>query len=342
MNESLGNHLSLMLIFQDLKKQADLISKSPEEYCDMYSEDSETISMLSLCMNIEETVDTLSRFAKNLNFIPYGTISLEQKEEVKSDLDAQKSSNIPAFKAVTFSNFQQKNYFEKYGTSNIFNKKRLLRIRSEIASLQNNLPSGIFLLVDEERCDLMRFLIIGPENTPYEYGLFQFDMYIPAEYPTSPPKVHFLTTGNGRFRFNPNLYDSGKVCLSLLGTWHGHESEQWNAKTSTILQLLISIQSLIFCEKPYFNEPGYESTYNSEQGKFRSDEYNKQIQYNSIDLAIIEQINNPIEDFKDDIYTHFNFKRNEIINTFNKWLKTNKSLENLRDRLLDALNRVKI
>lgn len=44
------------------------------------------------------------------------------------------------------------------------------------------------------------------------------------------------------------------VCLSLLGTWQG---EPWTNK-STILQLLVSVQSMIFCENPYYNEPGHE------------------------------------------------------------------------------------
>ena len=47
---------------------------------------------------------------------------------------------------------------------------------------------------------------------------------------------------------------SGKVCLSLLGTWAGSASENWNPVTSTFLQVIISIQSLIFVAEPYFNE----------------------------------------------------------------------------------------
>ena len=35
----------------------------------------------------------------------------------------------------------------------------------------------------------------------------------------------------------------GTVCLSLLGTWQGQNGEEWNEKTSTILQV-ISINSL--------------------------------------------------------------------------------------------------
>ena len=54
-------------------------------------------------------------------------------------------------------------------------------------------------------------------------------------------------------RFNPNLYNCGKVCLSLLGTWAG---EPWNPAVSNLTQVFNSILFLIFVEKPYFNEPG--------------------------------------------------------------------------------------
>ena len=39
------------------------------------------------------------------------------------------------------------------------------------------------------------------------------------------------------FRFNPNLYADGKVCLSLLGTWHGGDAtEKWDPLRSNLLQ----------------------------------------------------------------------------------------------------------
>ena len=46
------------------------------------------------------------------------------------------------------------------------------------------------------------------------------------------------------------------MCLSLLGTWQGQRGEEWNADTSSALQMLISVQSLILVTDPYFNEPG--------------------------------------------------------------------------------------
>lgn len=84
-----------------------------------------------------------------------------------------------------------------------------------------------------------------------------FDIYFPSQYPNCPPLVNLETTGGGTVRFNPNLYNEGKVCLSLLGTWSGTDGENWNKDTSTLLQALISIQSLIFVSQPYFNEPGF-------------------------------------------------------------------------------------
>ena len=55
-------------------------------------------------------------------------------------------------------------------------------------------------------------LITGPSDTPYANGCFEFDVFFPPEYPKSPMLVHMRTTGQGRVRFNPNLYNDGKVC----------------------------------------------------------------------------------------------------------------------------------
>lgn len=80
---------------------------------------------------------------------------------------------------------------------------------------------------------------------------------------------------SGGLRLNPNLYDCGKVCLSLLNTWSGKGNEKWLPESSTMLQVLVSIQALILNAKPFFNEPGHESTYAGEQGERRSKEYNE-------------------------------------------------------------------
>jgi len=48
-----------------------------------------------------------------------------------------------------------------------------------------------------------------------------------------------------------NLYEEGKVCLSLLGTWEGDRNESWNPARSSLLQAFVSIQGLILVKEPY-------------------------------------------------------------------------------------------
>ena len=81
---------------------------------------------------------------------------------------------------------------------------------------------------------------------------------------------------SGGLRLNPNLYDSGKVCLSLLNTWTGSGNEMWMPDNSTMLQVLVSIQALILNDKPFFNEPGYDDMYSGAKGEKKSKGYNEQ------------------------------------------------------------------
>lgn len=107
----------------------------------------------------------------------------------------------------------------------------------------------------EDRVDLLSVMIEGPEKTPYEDGMFLFDIQMGSDYPRSPPLCHYISYCSDRL--NPNLYEDGKVCVSLLGTWSGRGSEVWG-NGSTILQVIVSIQGLILVPEPYFNEAGYE------------------------------------------------------------------------------------
>ena len=107
--------------------------------------------------------------------------------------------------------------------------------------------------VDPHQSHVLQALILAPNDTPYANGAFLFDVLLPPNYPAVAPKFQLLTTGGGTVRFNPNLYECGKVCLSLLGTWSG---PGWKPFESTLLQVLVSIQSFIFVAEPYYNEPG--------------------------------------------------------------------------------------
>ncbi|CAK9157391.1 unnamed protein product, partial [Ilex paraguariensis] len=148
------------------------------------------------------------------------------------------------------------------------------KIQDEWKILEKDLPDTIYVRVYESRMDLLRAVIVGPQGTPYHDGLFVFDVLFPPAYPDIPPMVYYYSGG---LRLNPNLYDCGKVCLSLLNTWNGNGNEKWMPKTSTMLQVLVSIQALILNAKPFFNEPGYENMYVGEEGDRKSKGYNETV-----------------------------------------------------------------
>mmetsp|Transcript_17618 Transcript_17618/g.27228 ORF Transcript_17618/g.27228 Transcript_17618/m.27228 type:complete len:831 (-) Transcript_17618:23-2515(-) len=141
------------------------------------------------------------------------------------------------------------------------------------ALLQNNLPEGVFVRSFDSHLDLLQILIIGPKNTPYHDSVFMFDVGFPYDYPKSPPAFFFHSvTGE---QINPNLYPTGGICLSLLGTWHGEGVEVWDPTSSTLLQVILSIQGLILgTEEPYFLEAGFEKRKGSSIGSVHSSRYN--------------------------------------------------------------------
>ncbi|KAI0650839.1 ubiquitin conjugating enzyme family protein [Trametes meyenii] len=195
--------------------------------------------------------------------------------------------------------------------------KRSLAIAKELAVLTTNLPvawnSSIFLRVDETRVDVIKALITGPEGTPYYNGCFLFDVFLGPNYNQSPPSVKYMTTNGGKFRFNPNLYADGKVCLSLLGTWSG---PGWIPGKSTLLQVLISIQSMILCDEPYLNEPGWANS----GGTPKSVAYSANVRRMVVRTAMLGNLKAPPEPWADVIRTHFRLKARSISAQLDKWL----------------------
>uniref|UniRef100_A0A8C8C3E1 Dual E2 ubiquitin-conjugating enzyme/E3 ubiquitin-protein ligase BIRC6 n=1 Tax=Oncorhynchus tshawytscha TaxID=74940 RepID=A0A8C8C3E1_ONCTS len=201
---------------------------------------------------------------------------------------------------------------------------RARRLAQEAVTLSTSLPlsssSSVFVRCDEERLDIMKVLITGPADTPYANGCFEFDVYFPQDYPNSPPLVNLETTGGHSVRFNPNLYNDGKVCLSILNTWHGRPEEKWNPQTSSFLQVLVSVQSLILVSEPYFNEPGYERSRGTPSGTQSSREYDGNIRQASVKWAMLEQMRNASPCFKEVIHKHFYLKRVEVMAQCEEWI----------------------
>lgn len=155
----------------------------------------------------------------------------------------------------------------------------IMRIKRDLCSIYNEPPPGIFVVPDPENITLLHALITGPFDTPYEGGFFYFIIRCPPNYPMRAPRVKFMTTGEGQVRFNPNLYKNGKVCLSILGTWMG---PAWSP-AHNLSSLLISIQSLLN-DKPYHNEPGFET----ERQPGDIQRYNDIIRHETLRVAVCD------------------------------------------------------
>jgi len=189
-------------------------------------------------------------------------------------------------------------------------------VRKELQLLRSSLPSGIFVKGFEDRMDLYSVMIKGPEKTPYEDGLFFFDFQLPSDYPKVPPLVHYISYVADKL--NPNLYEDGKVCVSLLGTWSGKGTETWTPN-SNMLQLLVSIQGLILVPEPYYNEAGYERQKGTQQGIENSRMYNElAILKMTQSLSLIAK--NPLHVFKEEIIEHLKSKWNNYIDRLESWL----------------------
>ena len=187
-------------------------------------------------------------------------------------------------------------------------KKRIL---ADIKNVQTDdmKRQGIYYEADESDISKGTALVVGPENTPYEGGFYFFTIKFPNDYPFTPPAMTTLTQ-DGTTRFNPNMYREGKVCLSLLNTWH--VGERWSGCQS-LSTILLSILTSVLNEKPLQNEPGFESKGDCDMSKI----YNRMILHANIHTAFTRMIQTPPDfalPFYDIMAEHFHTKKTRMIN----------------------------
>ncbi|KAI7156711.1 hypothetical protein KC349_g6088 [Hortaea werneckii] len=161
----------------------------------------------------------------------------------------------------------------------------IARITREIAAIEKGSDLSLAVACRDSDVRNVRALIIGPPETPYEYGFFEFEIKFSKEYPIKSPSVRSITTNGGRTRFNPNIYNEGKVCLSILGTWRGNPGEEWSSAQG-LESVLLSIQSLMSAN-PYENEPGYEDRGKAEE---MPKQYVAKIRHESLRIAVCQRL----------------------------------------------------
>jgi len=208
-----------------------------------------------------------------------------------------------------------------------------LRLAKDVREIMKNPleDNGIYYKHDETNMLKGYACIIGPSDTPYQYGFYFFKLEFTNNYPSEPPKVTYYTQGD-KIRFHPNLYRSGKVCVSILNTWRG---EQWSS-CQTISSILLTLTTL-FHNKPLLNEPGITENH------VDFEKYNEIITFKTLEHAILKMTNKEYFNKEYHMFTSFfdivedNLKKNKehiekIVNELHEEHKTQSS-KNIRTNI---------
>lgn len=86
------------------------------------------------------------------------------------------------------------------------------RLRKELQVLRRDPDDTIVLQHDPDNLLSWKAWIKGPEDTPYQDGVFQLDIRCGLDYPLAPPSIKFVTK-----IFHPNVhFRTGDICLDIL------------------------------------------------------------------------------------------------------------------------------
>ena len=102
--------------------------------------------------------------------------------------------------------------------------------------------------------------ICGPQDSPWEGGIFSLRLTFSDAYPATAPRVRFVSE-----MFHPNIYPDGTLCMDTI-------QDQWSPVHS-VASLLTSVRSLL-CD-PNVNSPA-----NPQAAKMfveEEKEYNKRV-----------------------------------------------------------------
>mmetsp|Transcript_5748 Transcript_5748/g.20630 ORF Transcript_5748/g.20630 Transcript_5748/m.20630 type:complete len:151 (-) Transcript_5748:69-521(-) len=111
------------------------------------------------------------------------------------------------------------------------------RITKELADIARDPPSNCSAGPTEGGLFHWQASIVGPKDSPYQFGAFFLQIQFPPDYPFKPPKIKFLTR-----IYHPNINSSGGICLDIL-------KDQWSPAL-TIQKVLLSICSLLTDPNP--------------------------------------------------------------------------------------------
>lgn len=161
------------------------------------------------------------------------------------------------------------------------------RIAGDIRLLTNSKSRGIEFDFshNDKNLDKVYAAIYGPEGSCFNSCIFYFIIDCSQSYPIKPPIFKFVTPIHKRF--HPNLYADGKVCLTILNTWHDSKVSGWTAATN-LEAVLTTIRSMIH-DNPLSEEPGQDYPLTNNNAK----NYHIAAKYYSLENTFSYFLNNP-------------------------------------------------
>lgn len=108
-----------------------------------------------------------------------------------------------------------------------------LRLMSDLKTMKQNPPEGVSASpLTDENLHVWGGTIFGPDDTPWEGGIFSMRLTFPEQYPDKPPRVRFTSE-----MFHPNIYPDGTLCMDLI-------QDNWSPIYS-VSSIMLAIRSLL-------------------------------------------------------------------------------------------------
>jgi hypothetical protein len=109
----------------------------------------------------------------------------------------------PVFEVLAFAP-ETHRFYNSVNSSKKFDKRFMDTMGKEIVALKKagTIPDGIWMRCYENRLDLISVLMVGPSETPYEDGIFMFDLQLKSKFPEEPPRVHHVSYS---YELNPYI-----------------------------------------------------------------------------------------------------------------------------------------
>lgn len=113
-----------------------------------------------------------------------------------------------------------------------------IRLMTDLKIMRKDPPEGCSAgPIKDDNIYTWEATILGPNDTPWQDGMYKMRLTFNDQYPAQAPAVEFLTE-----MFHPNIQQNGKVCMDTI-------QEKWSP-VYTVNMILMSVQSLLTDPNP--------------------------------------------------------------------------------------------